>query len=45
MNYGLHYMKYPAILEGYSKVNWILDTTDTKSTRWYVFTIGGVAVS
>ncbi len=45
MDYGLHYTRYPAVLEGYSDANWISDTKDTKSTSGYVFTIGGSAVS
>ena len=44
-NYGLHYTRYPAALEGYSDANWISDMKDTKSTSGYVFTLGGVAVS
>ena len=44
-NYGLHYTKYPVVLEGYTDANWISDTKDTKSTSGYVFTIGGEAVS
>ncbi|KAL0342471.1 UNVERIFIED_CONTAM: Retrovirus-related Pol polyprotein from transposon TNT 1-94 [Sesamum calycinum] len=44
-NYGLHYTRYPAVLEGYSDANWISDSKDTKSTSGYVFTIGGGAVS
>ncbi|KAL0431969.1 UNVERIFIED_CONTAM: Retrovirus-related Pol polyprotein from transposon TNT 1-94 [Sesamum radiatum] len=44
-NYGLHYTRYPAVLEGYSDANWISDSIDTKSTSGYVFTIGGGAVS
>ena len=39
-NYALHYNKYPAVLEGYSDVNWITGSTETKSTSGYVFTIG-----
>ena len=45
LNYGLHYTRHPAILEGYSDANWISDTKDTKSTSGYVFTLGGAAVS
>jgi hypothetical protein len=45
LNYGVHYTRYPAILEGYSDANWISDTNDTKSTSGYVFTLGGAAVS
>lgn len=45
MDYGLHYTKYPSVLEGYCDANWISDTKDSKSTSGYVFTIGGGAVS
>ena len=38
LNYGLHYTRYLAILEGYSDANLISDTKDTKSTSGYVFT-------
>ena len=44
-NYGLHYMRYPAVLEGYNDANWISYSNDTKSTSGYVFTLGGAAVS
>ncbi|CAL9024698.1 unnamed protein product, partial [Prunus brigantina] len=44
-HYGLHYTKYPLVLEGYSDANWISDSTKTKSTSGYVFILGGVAVS
>ncbi|KAL0342825.1 UNVERIFIED_CONTAM: Retrovirus-related Pol polyprotein from transposon TNT 1-94 [Sesamum calycinum] len=27
-NYGLHYTRYPAVLEGYSDANWISDSKD-----------------
>ena len=44
LNYGLHYTRYLAVLEGFSDVNWIFDIMDTKSTSGYVFIIaGGVA--
>ena len=45
LNYGLHYTRYPAVLEWYSDANWISDTKDTKSTSGYAFTLSGVAVS
>uniref|UniRef100_A0A2N9EVE4 Reverse transcriptase Ty1/copia-type domain-containing protein n=1 Tax=Fagus sylvatica TaxID=28930 RepID=A0A2N9EVE4_FAGSY len=45
LNYGVHYTRYLAVLEGYSDANWISDTNDTKSTSGYVFTLGGAAVS
>ena len=44
-NYGLHYSKYPAVLEGYYDANWISDTKDSKSISGYLFTLGGGAVS
>ena len=44
-NFGLHYTKYPAVLEGYSDANWITGSKDTKSTSGYLFTLGGGAVS
>ena len=44
-NYGLHYSKYLAVLEGYYDANWISDTKDSKSTSGYLFTLGGGAVS
>ncbi|CAL2270868.1 unnamed protein product [Prunus armeniaca] len=44
-DYGLHYTKYPPVLEGYSDANWISDSTKTKSTSGYVFIFGGAAVS
>jgi hypothetical protein len=45
LNYGVHYIRYTAVLEGYSDTNWISNTNDTKSTSGYVFTLGGAAVS
>ena len=45
ITYGLHYTKYPPVLEGYSDANWISDNTETKSTSGYVFTLGGAAIS
>ena len=44
-NYGLHYSKYPAVLEGYCDANWISNTKDSKSTSGYLFTLGGGTVS
>lgn len=45
LDYGLHYTRYPAVLEGYSDANWISDIKDSKSTSGYVFTLGGATVS
>ena len=44
-DYGLHYTRYLAILEGYSDANWISNVKDSKSHSGYVFTLGGGAVS
>ena len=44
-NYGLHYPKYPAVLELYCDANWISDTKDPKSISGYLFTLGGGPVS
>ncbi|KAL0552311.1 hypothetical protein IC582_011419 [Cucumis melo] len=44
-NYGLHYTRYPAVLEGYSDANWISSTKDSKSTSGYIFTLGSGVVS
>ncbi|XP_071913958.1 secreted RxLR effector protein 161-like [Coffea arabica] len=44
-NFGLHYTRYPVVLEGYADANWISDIKDSKSTSGYVFTLAGGAVS
>jgi hypothetical protein len=43
--YGLHYTRYPVVLEGYSDSNWISDAAEIRTTSGYIFTIGGAAVS
>ena len=43
--YGLHYGRHPAVIEGYSDANWISDIKDYRSTSGYVFTLGGAAIS
>ena len=45
INYGILYGGFPAVLEGYSDANWILDSDKTKSTSGYVFMFGGGAVT
>jgi hypothetical protein len=45
MSYGIHYSGHPAVLEGYSDVNWISDVDDIKATSGYVFTFRGGAIS
>ncbi|KAD0234951.1 hypothetical protein E3N88_44570 [Mikania micrantha] len=44
-NYGLHYGRDPAVIEGYNDTNWISDMKDSKSTSGYVFTLGGAAIA
>ena len=44
-DFGLHYRKYPAVLEGYIDANWISGSKNTKSTSGYVLTLAGGAVS
>ncbi|GKA96139.1 retrovirus-related pol polyprotein from transposon TNT 1-94 [Tanacetum coccineum] len=44
-DFGLHYDRYPAVIEGYNDTNWISDIKDSKSTSGYVFTLGGPAIS
>ncbi|XP_076896146.1 uncharacterized protein LOC143549014 [Bidens hawaiensis] len=44
-DYGIHYNRDPAVIEGYSDSNWISDIKDSKSTSGYVFTLGGAAIS
>ncbi|GKB77813.1 retrovirus-related pol polyprotein from transposon TNT 1-94 [Tanacetum coccineum] len=44
-DYGLHYDRYPAVIEGYNDTNWISNIKDSRSTSGYVFTLGGAAIS
>ncbi|CAM8882858.1 unnamed protein product [Rhodiola kirilowii] len=44
-NYGLHYTRYPEVIEGYTDASWISEIQDSKATSGYVFTLGGAAVS
>ncbi|GJX29094.1 putative RNA-directed DNA polymerase [Tanacetum coccineum] len=41
-DYGLHYDRYPAVIEGYSDANWISDIKDSRSTSGYVSSIAQV---
>ena len=45
IRYGIHYSRHPAVLEGYSHSNWIFDADELHATSWYVFTLGGGAIS
>ncbi|GJZ89031.1 retrotransposon protein, putative, ty1-copia subclass [Tanacetum coccineum] len=38
-DYGLHYGRYPTVIEGYNDVNWISGINDSRSTNGYVFTL------
>ncbi|XP_074378585.1 secreted RxLR effector protein 161-like [Apium graveolens] len=44
-DYGLHYTRYPVVLEGISDSNWINVVKGSKSTSGYVFTLAGGAIS
>lgn len=45
MNYGLSYVGYPSVLEGYSDASWINHVEDSSSTTGWVFLLGGGAIS
>lgn len=45
MTLGLHYQRYPAVLEGYSDADWNTLSDDSKATSGYIFSIAGGAVS
>ncbi|GKA31838.1 zinc finger, CCHC-type containing protein [Tanacetum coccineum] len=45
MNYGLSYIGYPSVLEGYSNVSWIKHVENSSSTSGWVFLLGGDAIS
>jgi hypothetical protein len=45
MDYGIHYSGHPAVLEGYSDINWISDVDELYTTSGYIFTLDGATVS
>ncbi|GKC87926.1 hypothetical protein Tco_1148575 [Tanacetum coccineum] len=45
MNYGLSYIGYPSVLEGYSDARWINHVEDSSSTSGWGFLLGGGAIS
>ncbi|PNX55775.1 hypothetical protein L195_g049405, partial [Trifolium pratense] len=45
MTHGLHYQRFPAVLEGYSDADWNTLSDDSKATSGYIFSIAGGAVS
>lgn len=44
-NLGLHYGKFPVVLEGYTDASWISSVGDYKSTTGWIFTLAGGAIS
>ncbi|GJY14259.1 hypothetical protein Tco_0383568 [Tanacetum coccineum] len=45
MDYGLSYVGFPSILEGYSDASWITNSEDHTSTTGWVSLLGGCAIS
>ena len=45
MSYEIPYSGHPAVLEGYSDLNWISDADELYATSGYVFTLGGGVIS
>ena len=44
-DYGLHYTRYPIVLERYNDANCISNVKDSKFQSGYVFTLGRAIVS
>ena len=44
-DYGLHYTRYPIVLEGYSDADWLSNVKNSKSHSGYVFILAGAIVS
>nr|GEX84728.1 hypothetical protein [Tanacetum cinerariifolium] len=44
-DYGLSYVGYPSVLEGYSDASWINHVEYSSSTRGWVFLLGGDVIS
>ncbi|GJU73976.1 zinc finger, CCHC-type containing protein [Tanacetum coccineum] len=45
MNYGLSYVGFPSVLEGYSDASWITNSEDHTSITGWVFLLSGGAIS
>ncbi|GAU50608.1 hypothetical protein TSUD_410180 [Trifolium subterraneum] len=45
MNLGLHYQRFPTVLEGYIDADWNTLLDDSKATSGFIFSIAGGAVS
>ncbi|XP_050896116.1 secreted RxLR effector protein 161-like [Lathyrus oleraceus] len=44
-NLGLHYGRFPGVLERYTDASWISNVGDHKSTTGWIFTLAGGAIS
>jgi hypothetical protein len=45
MSFGIHYNRYPRVLEGYGDANWISDVDEIYTTSGFVFSLEGDVVS
>jgi hypothetical protein len=45
MSYGIHYTRYPKVLESFCDANWISDANELYATSGYVFLLGSGVVS
>jgi hypothetical protein len=45
MTFGMHYQRYPIVLEEYNDVDWNNLPDDSKATSDYIFSIAGEVVS
>ena len=45
VDYGIKYSGFPSVLEGYNDANWISNSNKTKSSTYYVLTLGGHTVA
>jgi hypothetical protein len=45
IDYGIHYSRYPIVLERYNDTNWISDVDELYVTSGYIFTLGHAVVS
>ncbi|GJQ91167.1 zinc finger, CCHC-type containing protein [Tanacetum coccineum] len=45
MNYGLSYVGFPSVIEGYSDASWITNSEDHTYTTSWVFLLGGGTIS
>nr|GEX47499.1 zinc finger, CCHC-type [Tanacetum cinerariifolium] len=45
MNYGLFYVGFPSVFEGYSDASWITNSEDHTSTTGWVFLVDGGVIS